>query len=265
VTAESLPSEVLVKWQPLQNAPIAGYKIYVAKASDPKNYLYSLGPTQLVTSVKIRNLPIGEPYQFSLTAVNTEGLESADKSKPATASALGLTLTAKPGRDSILLEWKPIAELPMNHYILQFGTEPGVYTETRTINGDAQSFIIHDLLGNTTYEFKLTPVTVTGKTMEELAVTVRSTVAGEGFTTGPSDPVPPELIGHTGAPTVPSPLPPVVETPPPSTPDSGIPSPIVWSAFGVAAILFGLYWRRIRLEREQTKKFLSLMQQRYSS
>ena len=33
----------------------------------------------------------------------------------------------------------------------------------------------------------------------------------------------------------------------------------------VAGLLFGLQWRRVRLEREQTKEFLSLMQQRYHS
>jgi len=261
VSAESLPGKVLLRWKSIGGVPVAEYKIYIALDSDPRNTLYSISTKKPVTSAEIKDLPLGKTYVFSLTALTGDGEESPEKSQPVTASPLGLVLTAKPGTDSVLLEWTKVPSLPMDRYILRFGVETNTYTETRTVNGEALSFIAHDLLGNTTYEFKLTPVTVTGKTMDELAATVRTTVGGGAFTPGPEDPVPPDIIGHGGAPfTREPPMP-----PPPTTPASGVPSAMVWILLTITGAFALLHWRRSRLERRLTQEFLTMMSKRYQS
>ena len=256
VSAESLPAQVSLKWQAVTSVPISEYKIYIAKDSDPFNYLYSVSTKKPVSSATIKDLPFGQTYLFSITALNAEGLESPEKSTAVSASPLGMLLTAKPGKDSVLLEWTKISNLPLDHYVLQYGTEPDAYTETRTIDGEAESTIIHDLLGNVTYEFKLTPVTVTGKTMNDLSAKVLSTVGGGSFTPGPTDPVPPDMIGHPGA-TIEPPI-----TTPPENTGSGLSSTVLWASL-ILAGLGVLQWRHLRLERERTRNFLQMMSERY--
>jgi hypothetical protein len=262
VTAEGQPLQVAIKWQPVDSFPVSEYRIYVAKDSDPTNYLYSVSTKKPAASATIKDLPLGVTYQFSVTALSSDGLESPEKSQPAVSAPQGMTLTAKPGTDSVLLEWTKIPSLPMDHYDLKYGTDPNNYTETRSVDGQAVSYIVHDLIGETTYEFKLTPVTVTGKTMDELSATVRVTDGSAEFVPGTYEPVPTDILGHPGAPVQPET--PVV-TPPPSTPSSGFPSFIIWSILAVTGLLALLQWRRIRFERRLTREFFELMGQRYHS
>lgn len=264
VKAESQPLQVSVTWNEIDTVPIAEYKIYIADEQDPGNYLYSISTKKPVTSAVIKDLPLGKTYQFSLTAVNPEGQESSEKSEPATASPLGMTFTAKSGRDSLFLEWSGLKDLPLDHYILEYGTEPGVYLEKRTIKGEARSFMLRDLLNDVTYELKLTPVTVTGKTMSDLSAITRGTPNGTGFTPGIDDPIPPDVSDalHPGANL--QPQPPVYVPDAPATPGSGIPS-MVGALMVLAAIVGGFMWRSSMKQRKMTQEFLAAMQQRYHS
>ncbi len=260
--AEGQPQQVALTWDQVHTIPVAEYKIYVALNSDPSNYLYSISTKKPVTSAVIKDLPLGETYKFSLTVVSLDGQESTEKSEPATASPLGMLLTAKSGRGSIFLEWTSLKDLPLDHYMLEYGTQPGEYPEKRTVSGQANSFMLRDLLNGITYELKLTPVTVTGKTQNDLATVIRATPDGTGFTPGTADPVPPDIAGtlHPGAN-----LPPPSDiTNIPSTPGSGIPA-IVGVVLFLAAIVGGFLWRSHALQRKLTQEFLSLMQERYHS
>ncbi len=264
VKAESQPLQVSITWNEIDTVPVAEYKIYIADEQDPGNYLYSISTKKPVTSAVIKDLPLGKTYQFSLTAVNAEGQESTEKSEPATASPLGMSFTAKSGKDSLFLEWSELKDLPLDHYILEYGTEPGVYPEKRTIKGEARSFMLRDLLNDVTYELKLTPVAVTGKTMSDLAAVTRGTPSGTGFTPGVDDPVPPDIDDtlHPGA-NLPPPPPPYVPDVP-TTPGSGIPS-MVGALMVLAAVVGGFLWRGSMKQRKMTQEFLSTMQQRYHS
>ncbi len=257
VTAESLPQQVALSWNEIDTVPIAEYKIYIATENDPTNYLYSISTKKPVTSAVIQDLPLGETYQFSLTAISPNGEESAEKSDPVTASPTGMYFTAKPGQDSLLLEWTTLKDLPLDHYILEYGTEPGIYTEKRTINGQANSFMLRDLLNGITYELNLIPVTVTGDKKDELAALTSGTPNGDGFTPGTDDPVPPNL--HQGADLNPPSVPHV-----PSTPSSGIPS-MAGAVLFLIAVITGFFWRSHVKQRKLTEQFLSLMQERYHS
>lgn len=262
VKAESQREQVSLQWEAVESAPVREYIIYVAKESDPGNYVYSIQTKTPVTSAIIKDLPLGETYQFSLTAIHPEGQESSEKSEPVSASPLGMRFTASSNTDSLLLEWTSLKDLPLDHYILEYGTEPGVYSEQRTINGQALTYMLRDLLNGVTYELKLTPVTVTGKTMSDLAATVQGTPGGTGFTPGVDDPVPPDINGglHPGAKT-----PPLTSVPDaPRTPGSGIPS-MAGTVMLLGALVGGLLWRNHRKQLKLSQLFLSEMQKRYHS
>ncbi len=259
VTAEGLPGAVAVQWAAVEGFDVAEYKIYVALQDDPENVLYSIGTKKPTTAAKIRDLPLGKTYLFSLTVVSVDGAESTEKSEPASASPLGIDLRATAGKDSLLLEWTPMPSLPLDHYILEYGTEPGVYTERRSINGLSSSTVLRDLIAGVTYEVKLTPVTVTGKELPELSAITHGTPTSDGFVAGNAEAVPTDMIGHPGAPL----LEPSLERVPENA-GSGIPS----AAFGivfVSAIAIAFYWLKARKEKRRVDAFLQTIGQRYIS
>ncbi len=260
--AESQPMQVSLQWDAVNGSPVTEYKIYIAKEHDPGNILYSISTQKSVTSAVIKDLPLGEKYLFSLTAVSSDGQESSEKSDSVTASPLGMIFSAKTGPDSLLLEWTQLKDMPLDHYILEYGTEPGQYPEKRTIKGQATSFMLRDLLNGVTYELKLTPVTVTGKTMNDLAAFTHGTPGGSGFSPASADPVPPDIDSQLrpGAPRQPSTYVPDV----PGTPSSGIPS-MTAAILVLAAIVGGFMWRSHLKQRKITQAFLAHMQERYHS
>lgn len=264
VSAESQPLKVALSWDAIKTAPVAEYTIYIANEKDPGNYLYSISTKKPVTSAVIEDLPLGETYQFSLTMVSTEGQESPEKSEVASASPLGMHFTATSGKDSLFLEWSGLKDTPLDHVILEYGTQPGEYIEKRTINGQANSFMLRDLLNDITYELKITPVDVTGKSMNEFSAVTQGTPSGSGFTPGVDDPVPSDIIGtlHPGA-NLPLPPPPYIPDVP-FTPASGIPS-MAGALLLITAIAGGFLYRSHRKQRKLMHEFLSVMQERYHS
>jgi hypothetical protein len=143
-------------------------------------------------------------------------------------------------------------------YILEYGVEAGQYTEKRTINGGLSTFTLRDLLNGVTYEVKLTPVTITGERLDDLAAIGRGTPNGAGFHLGPSDPVidieTPDL--HGGAPLI-------EQVPPDHTPQTGMPL-VAWIVAVIIACGFFLRYRMKRSER-LSRGFLEQMDQYYKS
>jgi hypothetical protein len=120
------------------------------------------------------------------------------------------------------------------------------------INGELRDFTIRDLLPGIEYFVKVTPVTVTADTLDELAATGRGTPTGEGFTAGPRDDIPFDTTTLPGG----------TLHPAPGTPESGIP-PYAW----MAAILLGaagvaMQWHRRRTLR-QTAAFMQAVNAQY--
>lgn len=261
VTAEGQPSSVLVQWKPLKGVEVSEYRIYVAREDDPENFLASVETNAPVTSAILKDLEIGYTYLFSLTAINSEGQESAERSEAAAAAPLGLLLQARSENQSLVLEWNPPSSLPLAHYILEYGTEPGVYTERRTINSSLRSYTIRDLMNEVTYEVRLTPIAVTGKALLDLSAIARGTPGGEpGFHAGTGDPIPDGLFPGAG------PDPDYTIDPPiddvPVTTGSG-PGTIMAVAVLILSLLLGVIWRQHRTQKRMTQQFLEMMQHRY--
>lgn len=268
--AEGKAQGVSLSWQAVTQMPVREYKIYIADEADPANVLYSISTGTPVSSAAVSDLPPGKTYRFSVTAISTSGEESPTHSEPASAAPLGTALQVNPGQGSLMLEWAAMPSLPLAQYLLEFGTEPGVFTERRVVNGQATSFILRDLLDNVTYYLRLTPVTVTGKTETTLAALAAGTPSGSGtFVAGPSEPIPRDLVSgplHGGAPLQSTPSIGTEKlTEVPSTAGSGIPTIVISALMVSLAATMGFRWHYQRKTNLLTQEFLQMMEERYHS
>jgi hypothetical protein len=202
VRGQSRPNAALITWDAITEVPVTQYRLYVG--SSPTNFEHTLDTGYPVASALVNGLIPGRTYFVAVTALNADGDESAEKSVPIPVTSIGMAMTVTPQNEALLLTWQPPADTPLMQYILEYGVEAGQYTEKRTINGGLSTFTLRDLLNGVTYEVKLTPVTITGERLDDLAAIGRGTPNGAGFHLGPSDPVidieTPDL--HGGAPLI---------------------------------------------------------------
>lgn len=253
LTAERKDGHIALAWNAVTGMDITEYRIYIAKAAEPENVLYSIGTGKPILRATVKDLPRGHSYRFWVTARAPDGTESPEKSAPATASVPGLSPTATPSAGGLMLQWDPIADLPLSRYRLDIGTEPGIYPESRTIEGSARSTVIKDLMEGITYELRLTPILVTGVQADDLAAVLRVTAGPASI--ADAVPVPSDLMGeslHSGAD-----LAPVLPTPdPPTIAASGLTSVILMLLIGLAGIAAVWFWH-LRRERIALRAFLA--------
>lgn len=248
LTAEAKASAVALKWDPVAQGEADTYRVYVGERAD--NFAYSLDTDASVSAATVAGLKQGTTYYFAVTAL-LNGIESAEKSNIASATVLGIRLSVVPGDASLLLQWNSIKKsTPLSTYLLEYGVSSDALTEKRMISGDADTYTLRDLLNGVTYSLRLTPVTVPGELLRDLAALGEGTPNGSGFHavagSGSTFSVPPSTV------------------PPPSVVKPGMP-PIAWAGIvtGAAILLFVLMgWRRRRSLRV-TAAFLQDVQQRY--
>lgn len=249
LAAEARVNAVGLQWDPLSDATIDGYRVYVGESSE--NFLYTLDTGRVTTKATVAGLTPGKPYYFAVTALKGD-LESGSKSDIAEVMPLGLSLDVVPGDSSLQIRWTSLStDLPLSSFILEYGTTEDAYTEKRTLNSGLRDFTIRDLLNGVPYFVRLVPVTVTGDTLEDLAATGSGTPDGSGFHAGPNDPVPGNLGTTPGG-----------VGPAPSTTESGLPTAawLVIVFLGVAGALYG--WHR-RTAARHTDAFLAAIRSQY--
>ncbi len=249
VNAEARVNAVGLQWNPLSDATIDGYRVYVGET--PDNFLYTLDTGRVTTKATVAGLTAGKPYFFAVTAVKGS-IESSQKSEVVQVIPLGLSLDVLPGDGALQIKWTSLStDLPLSSFTLEYGTEEDTYTETRTLNSGLREFTIRDLINGVPYFVRLVPVTVTGDELTDLAATGNGTPDGSGFHAGPNDPVPgnitttPGGVGHI-----------------PSNTDSGLPT-AAWMAIaflGIAGAVYG--WHR-RSAARHTDAFLQAIQSQY--
>ena len=249
VRAEPRVNAVALEWDAL-SPDLSGYRIYVGDA--PENFLYTLDTGRVTTKATVAGLTPGKTYYFAVTALKDE-LESGEKSTPAPAQVLGLTLEITPEDSALQVNWGSLStELPLASFLLEYGVAPDQLTETRILNGDLRDYAMRDLLNGVTYYVTLTPVTVTQDKLEELAATGNGTPNGTGFRTSIRDDIPFDALKHPGN----------LLTPPPMTSGTGLPS-VVWmsaAATGIAGV-----WLQLRRRRSirSSSAFLQAIQSQY--
>lgn len=248
VKAEPRVNAVALEWTASTEA-VDGYRIYVGESAT--NFLYTLDTGRATTKATVAGLTAGKDYYFAVTALK-DALESKDKSDTIKAQALGLTLTVTPGDGALQVKWDALTtDLPLSSFLLEYGAASDVYTESRTINGELKDYIIRDLINGVPYFVRLTPITVTGDKLTDLAAKGEGTPNGTGFHAGPSDPIPGNLGSTAGG-----------VKPPPANTGSGLPETI-WmtaAALGLIGAIYG--WHRRKTARH-TDAFLKAIQTQY--
>ncbi|MDD5751207.1 MAG: fibronectin type III domain-containing protein [Candidatus Peribacteraceae bacterium] len=251
VTAEAKANGVTLKWTTLPADEADTYRVYVGE--DPENFAYSLDTKQLASSATVAGLKSATTYYFSVTALNA-GVEGEEKSDIVEATVPGLKLTVTPADQSLSLAWPDIGkDTPLTSYILEYGVEPDAYVEKRTVNGEARTYTLRDLLNGVSYYVRLTPVTTTGQLLKDLAATGEGRPNGQGFGSG----------AVHGAADWPDDLPLTVIPPPPQS-GPAFSTFIFWLAGLGAIVLLALHWHR-RRTLKLTTAFLQHMDRRYHS
>jgi len=258
--ATAQPNAIKLEWDRVALAedeePIDGYRLYVGESASDFPFTFETAEP----FAEVGGLKPGTRYYFAVTAFRGEQ-ESDRKSEVVSATPLGLSLEVTAGNASLMLQWTKLKDIPLQSFKLEYGVEPGVFTEQRSLNGDLVNYTIRDLLNDITYYVRLTPITTTGEALTELAVEGEGTPTSAlgGFQPGPADPIPLGLGSivqqetpplHTGA-------------PPPQQPSTGIP---VTGWVLIAAIGgLGVWIRQRRRSLRTTEQFLQGMHQRYNA
>ncbi|MCG3121475.1 MAG: hypothetical protein ALAOOOJD_04590 [bacterium] len=73
VIAPVFAGDLKIVWQPNAEADLAGYVVYYGTAERPQRHRIEVGPQ---TEYLLQNLPVGETYYISITAVDRTGNES---------------------------------------------------------------------------------------------------------------------------------------------------------------------------------------------
>lgn len=243
-------NSVKLEWDPLEE-DVDEYRIYVGE--EPENFLYNLDTGRAVTKATVAGLVPGRTYYFAVTALK-DVQESSEKSELAEARVQGLTLDVSALDSSLLIEWSALTvDVPLESFRLEYGVRPGTYTEQRQIHGELRAFTLRDILNGVTYYLRLTPITVTGDTLEDLAALGQGTPQAlvPGFRPGPGDPIPTDLpIGSA------------IHVRTPKTPGSGIPPVAWWIAGGLTPLVALAYLHRRRCFQRDIL-FLRTIQSQY--
>lgn len=248
LTAEAKMNSVALQWKPVTKGEADTYRVYVGDSAD--SFTYSLDTDAAVSAATVAGLKQASTYFFAVTALKND-IESAEKSNIASATVLGLKLSVLPGDTSLMLQWSSLKKsTPLSAYLLEYGVEADQLTEKRMINGEAESFTLRDLLNGVTYSLRLTPITIPGEVLKDLAAVADGTPNGAGF----------HPVAGSGS---------TFEIPPPSPPPTTVVKPGMpqgaWAGIAVGAMILLfllLHWQR-RRTLHVTSAFLHDMQRRY--
>ncbi|TSC78683.1 MAG: hypothetical protein G01um101425_973 [Candidatus Peregrinibacteria bacterium Gr01-1014_25] len=187
VKAQGRASAVALSWDAAPGT-VDGYRIFIGE--QPGTFSYTLETGKPTTKATVAGLKAGSIYYFAVKAVRGD-LESLELSEVVSAQVLGLSLVVEPADSALDLSWTFPADLPLQSFRLEYGAEGESLTEQRLINGELRLFSMHDLINGIPYTIRLTPITVAGDILEDLAATGRGTPSGPpGFRAGAADPAP---------------------------------------------------------------------------
>lgn len=251
IRATPLKNAVALEWDPCEE--VDSYRIYVGE--NPNDFLYSLDTGRPTNKATVSGLLPGRTYFFAVTCLI--GDTESETKKVIEATVPGLVLTITPQDASLLIEWPVLpTDIPLDSYLLEYGIEPENLTERRTLHGSLQAFTVHDLLNDITYYLRLTPVSVTGDTLSDMATSGQGTphTLTPGFRPQPTDATPFSYdktlpLGASVLPRAPYAHP------------TGIPT-VAWIGIGSAALLICLALAH-RYKIHQEMLLLAQLQQRY--
>ncbi len=254
VRAQSLAGGIQLTWDLIPDATLTGYRIEVGKGPDRVDS--TLDAPATMDSAAVMGLKGGINYFLTVRAMRAD--DKGPASSPAVvARTLGMEVSITPQESSLLAQWTFPDTTPLSSFLLEYGSAEGEFSEKRLLDGAMRAYTMKDLLTQP-YLIRLTPISTTGESLTDLAVTTQGTpLPPAGFSTSTdeitstkTDTVAPDNALHEGAPAV---------------TDSGMPGIPVRLVLGFTAIVLGLYWYRRKKSMRETREFLQAMNRKYHS
>lgn len=212
-------SEVLLTWDAVtgHETGIASYKVSYGAVLDK---LDQIAQTEgAATSLKITGLTNDTQYFFSVKAVDSKALESAEPSVTIAVTPVGAEtetpvetepvetgeplhevptgtlynnpLTGSPSSNTITLSWQPFPGVAAAYYKIYFGLTAGQYDDYAITPDDRTTYAVNDLINGVTYYFAVVAVNFSGNEISPLSAELRMAPQGSGFMSLPSDQVVP--------------------------------------------------------------------------
>jgi hypothetical protein len=205
VRADVFDRDVTLSWLPVDGA--SQYRIYFG--IHPQDLAYHIDTGSSASSAKLTGLQGGQTYYFAVTALSVDNRESTTRGEIISATTRGslFQVSLTPTINGARMQWVTPAGAEVIAYRIQYGVQPGLYTEQRLVAPGAQQLEIRDLINGVTYFVSLGALLKDGQLlMDEGELTV---VPGQGGRPGmhlaPLDPLPPHLA--TGGPSHSAPIP----------------------------------------------------------
>ncbi len=158
-----LASEAVeLTWDPSPNSDIVAYHVYYGTASGV--YTHTLTFSDL-SEVIVPGLEPGEAYYFAVSAIDGNGVES-DLSNEAyylapVPNPIELQAQLAVASPDVELTWSPDPSGLIVAYLVYYGTESGIYTNSSPIPASS-GMMISDLAPGETYYFAVTSIDVYG-------------------------------------------------------------------------------------------------------
>ena len=257
--AQAEMNAVTLQWDAIETEEVDAYRIYVGET--PEEFGFSLETNYATTAAQIAGLRPGTDYYFTVTALQGER-ESEIKSNVVRVTVLGVRLDVLPGDSSIALDWSSLqTNTTLSSFILEFGVEADTYTEQRFLNGELRNYTLRDLINGVQYYLKLTPVSITGEKIEDLASSAESlpSSAIAGFRPQPADPAPFTVGANIRGPRTVAPG--NLHSGAPQLSEDGLPL-YVWFVLAVFGAI-GMVMYLDRRKKMQTTVFLQSMEKQY--
>lgn len=247
--AEGRSNSVYLAWDAVEGS--ASYRVYVGKSASD---FIAIDTKQSTTSAVIKDLDAGALYYFAVTGVNGE--RESPQGQVVTAKPIGSSLQVEPVKAGLHLTWMFPEELRLSAVVLEYGVDAQKLSERRLLNGALKDTVIRDLLPGVTYFVRLTPVSLEGTVIQDLAASGKGIVPEfDGYepTPGENVQIDPNAVApaneyHESAPGVTS---------------VGLPRPVL---YGSILLAIGATFALLRRRRfAQTERFLQAMERQYRS
>lgn len=233
VEAVSGNGEVLLTWDPVtgNTAGITSYKVYYGLAYTALTEILQTQGAD--TSIKVPNLENERQYFFAITAVDTKGLESKEKSsvlavtplsdsaapegeieeeplqeeiidpvqeeipnQAPKASLYNNPLNGIPSNGAVTLSWEPFPGVKAAGYKAYFGLNSGQYDDYVLTPGNQTTIMIRDLINSIPYYFAVVAIDASGKEISPLSAQFTTVPSGTAFHSASADQIIPSRPGY---------------------------------------------------------------------
>ena len=180
VKAQPSERDIVVSWSPVHDA--AQYRIYFGDSSEDLESHIDTGSN--ASSAKLTGLKSSQTYYFAVSALDSQNQESISRSEVVSAASKGSVfgVVLNPVINGAEIKWSIPSNISASRFSIQYGVQPGMYTEQRVISGTSSSYDFVDLINGVTYYVLLSVVKANGEVINDTVESI--VVPGQGGNSG---------------------------------------------------------------------------------